>query len=450
MYKFYFKNKNNDFYSLPWYSDSLFLEVLFLVLLLGSGWLYLFKRNSFFLIKCVFFVSLIMFVGVFVFELLLGKFVLHTWKRAFNNLTNESFINVIVGGLLDDRSSSVIVSKSFIKVPRVFVYQEQNKYFVKIRKLAGSYETDLPKLAESVNSAIGEKYAVTSQSIAKNGNWFLLEFNPVKQNLRFIPKKLQDLYIEPYSIKLMNDLVIDMNKNPHVGVFGLTGSAKSTVLWTIVFEKIASMFTIGKSELYFLDGKGEFASLTGIPVDHFSKDSETTIQVLNQIINIMNDRKPCIQKAVHERGFAGLTACDLNLKPVFLFVDEFASILANFQTPKEKKQLISLMLQVLQQGRSLGVFVIFASQSPATEVIPQQLRMQLGTVVLLGTANADIQRMAFDEVATTGTVPKFAGYYIQKTADMSTPQFFETPDIFKNGLNNLKIYERILKKEEIK
>ena len=70
------------------------------------------------------------------------------------------------------------------------------------------------------------------------------------------------------------------------------------------------------------------------------------------------------------------------------------------------------MLQVLQQGRSLGVFVIFASQSPSTEVIPQQLRMQLGTVILLGTANADIQRMAFGEVATTGTVPKFTGYYI--------------------------------------
>lgn len=450
MYKFYFKNKESDFYSLPWYADSAFLEVLSLAVFLVSGWFYLVRRNNFFLIKYAFLISAVVFWGIFAFELLLGKFVLHSWKRAFSNLVNKGFIDVIASGLLDDRSSSVVVSKSFIRVPRVFVYKEQNRFFVRIRKLAGSYETDLPKLAESVNSAIGGRYVVTSQAVAKNGNWFLLEFCPIEQNLRFVPKKLQDLYVKPYSVKLMNNLTIDMNRNPHVGVFGLTGSAKSTVLWTIVFEKIASMHSIGESLLFFLDGKGEFASLSGISADHFSADSASTLQVLKQIIDIMNARKPKIKKAVHDSGLAGLTACDLNLKPVFLFVDEFASILANFQTPKEKKQLISLMLQVLQQGRSLGVFVIFASQSPSTEVIPQQLRMQLGTVILLGTANADIQRMAFGEVATTGTVPKFTGYYIQKIADMPTPQYFETPDIFKYSLNNLKIYEKILKKEEIK
>lgn len=447
--RYVYKNENDDFYNFRWYeSPTVWLCVSPVVGAMAVIY-EISRKTSIFFLNLVILVSFLIFIVLAVYEFLEVKKYLKSFKHFISYLVNYNDVQRFNTALLNSKTASSMVNHKYRILPQTWEYYENGNYYFQVEKLDGWLSSDLDKIAEILSEAVGDRFEVTSKS-EKNGSWFCYILSPVVQNLRFIPKKLQDLYIEPYSVKLMNNLTIDMNKNPHLGVFGLTGSAKSTVLWTIVFEKIASMRSIGASLLFFLDGKGEFASLTGIPTDHFSKDSETTIQVLNQIINIMNDRKPRIQKAVHERGFAGLTACDLNLKPVFLFVDEFASILANFQTSKEKKQLISLMLQVLQQGRSLGVFVIFASQSPATEVIPQQLRMQLGTVILLGTANADIQRMAFDEVATTGTVPKFAGYYIQKTADMPTPQFFETPDVFKHGLNNLKIYEKILKKEVIK
>ena len=44
------------------------------------------------------------------------------------------------------------------------------------------------------------------------------------------------------------------------------------------------------------------------------------------------------------------------------------------------------------------------TQDPSTDVLPQKIRQQFSTRILLGSANSDIQRMALGEVATSGNV----------------------------------------------
>ena len=148
----------------------------------------------------------------------------------------------------------------------------------------------------------------------------------------------------------------------------------------------------------------------------------------------MKKRAEIVNKEVQKRGVMGLTAKKVGLKPIFLVVDEYASVKSSFKKPKE---LDALMLQALMQFRAYGIYVLYASQSPNSSVLPVQMREQFGTYILLGTANAETQRMTFGEVATTGTVPIGSGFYLTKTAQMPTPQRFEVPDFYKYHLNEI-------------
>ena len=98
------------------------------------------------------------------------------------------------------------------------------------------------------------------------------------------------------------------------------------------------------------------------------------------------------------------------------------------------------------QARAFSIIILYSSQSPSTEVLSNQARSQFGTYVLLGSANADTQRMALGEVISSGTIGRFSGYYKQETAEMETAQRFYVPDIYKYKLNRLDTFRNLYKK----
>lgn len=77
-------------------------------------------------------------------------------------------------------------------------------------------------------------------------------------------------------------------------------------------------------------------------------------------------------------------------------------------------------------------------------VIPQKIRQQFSTKILLGSTNSDIQRMAFGEVATSGDVEDFRGFY---TCDGLTtqPMKYYVCDIYIHVFNDLKAFKKAYK-----
>ena len=144
---------------------------------------------------------------------------------------------------------------------------------------------------------------------------------------------------------------------------------------------------------------------------------------------------------VKKRKELGLTGFDVKLKPIVIIADEVGSIIAGMSS-KEKKELVSNLLQVVQKGRSVSVFLVMASQSPATTVLPSDIRTQWSTRILLGSATGDVQRMAFDQVATTGGDAKFQGYYMTNGKTVQ-PQRFFVPDLYKHDLASMQIFDRL-------
>ena len=91
-----------------------------------------------------------------------------------------------------------------------------------------------------------------------------------------------------------------------------------------------------------------------------------------------------------------------------------------------------------------SVFLVAASQSPAVDVLPSGVRSQFATKILLGSATGDVQRMAFDVVATNGGVDEFQGYYMTSGKTVQ-PQKFYVPNLFKYDLENMEVFEKLYK-----
>ena len=81
--------------------------------------------------------------------------------------------------------------------------------------------------------------------------------------------------------------------------------------------------------------------------------------------------------------------------------------------------------------------VIASTQDPSTETLPQKIRQQFSTKILLGSANSDIQRMAFGEVATVGDVEDFRGFYMCDGLT-NQPMKFYVCDLYSHGFNELE------------
>lgn len=425
--RYFYKRKDSDFYSARLLESPAVWVWISLGTALGA---FLLASHGFpadlvkiGLVATVVFLSLIGWHG-YLYWRYLGSI-----KRVLSYWGNISLVWSLQTSLLNAKTTGAIASHSYRVLPRIWVYKESEKLFFKVQKVPGSFEEDLDHLAELVGSTLGDRFEVVGKSLDPSGTWFELVFGLVNQHLRFTPKVLSEIPQPAYNLKLMNGVSIDMTELPHLAIFGLTGSRKTSTLLAMIAEVLPT------SEVYFLDGKNEFSVLSSfIPADHFASSEESILNLLSKLIKIMKKRAKIVNEEVQKRGVMGLTAKKVGLKPIYLVVDEYASVKASFKKPKD---LDSLMLQALMQFRAYGIYVLYASQSPNSTVLPVQLREQFGTYILLGTANADTQRMTFGEVATTGTVPIGSGFYLTKTAQMPTPQRFEVPDFYKHGLNGI-------------
>lgn len=446
--RYFYKDKNTDFYNSKIVDNPLIWIIASFAIIVVSCIAVMRGYRNWLVIE-ILLVSIVAFISVTGYQVYQIRRYLGTFKHFVSYIANYSLVQALNTSILNSKSSAGMINKSYRVLPRIWVYSSRLEYYIKIQKLAGTYETDLDHLAELVSSTLGDHYWITSKKVTRDESWFEFIASPVQQNLRFVPKSINDLVQKPYFVKLMNNLTINFASLPHLSIFGKTSSGKSTVLWAIVLQ------TIGNSQLYFIDFKNEFSVLSSFyPSSRFATDTNQIIQMLQKLVSIMNVRKKIVQREAKKRGVIGLTGYDLHLTPIFLVVDEFASVLSAFNNStegrKQKKFCESLMLQILMQARAYSMYVLYSSQSPSTEVLSQQMRSQFGTYILLGSANGDTQRMAFGQTVTTGNVDQFSGYYLESTAKMTTPEIFEVPDIFKNKLNTVSVFRELYNRKEKK
>ena len=360
----------------------------------------------------------------------IGKYI--TEKKAEKAVTKSLLATMAVNRLQDT---------PHISVPSVRVGASLPSHItVRVEKLAGMYDVD--KLTEDINSSFRKKlgaYAVTSAMITTDGLFYKFLLEDVGTDKTWRPATTDDIRAEKYIIKLQEGLEVNLSERAHIAVWGKTGSKKTTVLFGIILQ----LFSMG-ADVRFIDGKDEFSTFSGFyPIEKIVSDPDDVFGQLEDILAIIKERQKIMADEVQKRGKMGLKASEVGLRPVVLVADEIGSIVALMDS-KQSKKFVADLTAIIQRGRSVGVSVIASTQDPSTDTLPQRIRQQFATKILLGSANSDIQRMAFGEVATAGDVEDFRGFY---TCDGLTnqPMKFFVCDLYSHGFNELGAFEKAYK-----
>ena len=288
---------------------------------------------------------------------------------------------------LDVQSVNPMLKTSLVGVPWVEVLGTDGGLEVKIERLPGLDEDE--KLAELISVATRkdwEAFEVVDFWREPGGVYSVFILEDVASDKRLDVTSVISSAV-PFKIVLQKDLTVDFEKSPGLGLFGKSGAGKTTTLLAFLAQ-----FLAGGSQVYLVDGKNELQALSNV-LQRASGVSDV-LSMLGYVVAQMQQREDFLGKEGARQGRLGLKASDVGLTPLVVAIDELGALVASAQA-KEKAELIALLTQIALKGRSSGVILVVASQFASVDTIPNAVRSQLSTKILLGGAPAELVRMVF-------------------------------------------------------
>jgi len=185
---------------------------------------------------------------------------------------------------------------------------------------------------------------------------------------------------------------------PHSLVAGATGSGKSVLIQAILLD-IAATNPKELAKIVLIDPKMgvDYSALEDLP--HMREPIVTTrdraTEVLASLVDEMENRYRTFA-AARARDLASFNAKSMpmdRLPMLFLIHDEFA----DWMLDDGYKGAVSAAVQRLGvKARAAGIHLIFAAQRPDKDVMPMQLRENLGNRLILKVASEATSKIALD------------------------------------------------------
>lgn len=183
---------------------------------------------------------------------------------------------------------------------------------------------------------------------------------------------------------------------PHTLVAGATGSGKSVLIQSLILD-IAATNASSLVNIYIIDPKMgvDYGSLERLPhvKGGIVTDQGAATAVLEQLVVEM-DRRYELFKGRQARNLTAYnTKCapEERLPTIFLIHDEFAEWML---TDDYKEAVTSKVGRLGVKARAAGIHLIFAAQRPDANVMPMQLRDNLGNRLILKVASVGTSEIA--------------------------------------------------------
>lgn len=288
---------------------------------------------------------------------------------------------------LDVQSVNPMLKTSLVGVPWIEILESDGVLEVKIERLPGLDEDE--KLAELISVATRkdwEAFEVVDFWREPGGVYSVFILENVASDKRLDVTSVISSAV-PFKIVLQKGLIVDFEKSPGLGLFGKSGAGKTTTLLSFLAQ-----FLAGGSQVYLVDGKNELQALSNV-LQRASGVSDV-LSMLGYVVAQMEQREDFLGKEGARQQRLGLKASDVGLTPLVVAIDELGALVASAQA-KEKAELFALLTQIALKGRSSGVILVVASQFASVDTIPNAVRSQLSTKILLGGAPAELVRMVF-------------------------------------------------------
>lgn len=185
---------------------------------------------------------------------------------------------------------------------------------------------------------------------------------------------------------------------PHTLVAGATGSGKSVLLQAILLD-IAATNPKDLAQIILIDPKMgvDYSALEDLPHmrEKIIVTRERSTEVLSGLVDEM-ERRYTLFATTRARDLTTFNAKSLpeaRLPMLFLVHDEFA----DWMLDDGYKGAVSAAVQRLGvKARAAGIHLIFAAQRPDKDVMPMQLRENLGNRLILKVASEATSKIALD------------------------------------------------------
>lgn len=187
---------------------------------------------------------------------------------------------------------------------------------------------------------------------------------------------------------------------PHTLVAGATGSGKSVLIQALILD-IAATNPSRLAQIHLIDPKMgvDYVALERLP--HVQGggaiiEQERAIEVLHGLVVEMDRRYGLFraQTARDIRSYNTKVAPDARLPMVFLVHDEFAE----WMLSEDYKEAVAANVSRLGvKARAAGIHLIFAAQRPDANVMPIQLRDNLGNRLILKVASVGTSEIALGQ-----------------------------------------------------
>lgn len=252
-----------------------------------------------------------------------------------------------------------------------------------------------PKPGEIVVTIAGEK----RQSVSLWDLWAkrLINRNAAGINTSFV-LGLQEINGSLLYLNLGGEFGGLASHEPHSLVAGSTGSGKSVLIQAILLD-IAATNIKQLAQIVLIDPKMgvDYSALEALP--HMREPIVTTreraTEVLKELVEEMENRYRTFA-AARARDLSTYNAKaspELRLPMLFLVHDEFA----DWMLDDGYKGAVSAAVQRLGvKARAAGIHLIFAAQRPDKDVMPMQLRENLGNRLILKVASEATSKIALD------------------------------------------------------
>lgn len=227
-------------------------------------------------------------------------------------------------------------------------------------------------------------------------------------------------------------LLLDPLNQPHTLIAGITGSGKSVLVQNLILTLAASR-SPGEAHLYLIDPKFgvDYRPLDELPhvkagSGGIIDDPIAAVKILDGLVTEMNRRYELFKETKVPNVHAYRRATGKPLPTLWVIHDEFADWM---QTEEYAKAVPNIVGRLSVKARAAGIFLVFAAQRPDKDVMPMQLRSQLGNRLILKVDNAATAEIAMGAKNSGAERLLGRGHMLAKIGDMPEPVFAQVPFI---------------------
>ena len=224
---------------------------------------------------------------------------------------------------------------------------------------------------------------------------------------------------------------------PHTLIAGATGSGKSVLMQNIILG-IAATNTPAQAEIILIDPKQgvDYFPFEGLP--HLQKgivdQQDKALEMLRALVEEMESRYTRFRalRVSNLDAFNERVQQADRLPYLWLIHDEFADWM---MVEEYKQEVVSVVGRLGVKARAAGIYLIFAAQRPDANVMPVQLRDNLGNRLILKVASEGTSEIALGEKGAERLLGR--GHLIAKLEGVSDVSYGQVPFVDAEDIEKL-------------